>query len=167
MHVDPLASGSRVEQPSPLEVVFSRVLDAPRELVWRMWSELEHIHEWYGPEGFTTTTFEFDFAPGGVWRHIMHGPDGTDYPTRITFREIDPPSRLVYDNSWDLPGAPLDFRVVVTLEEIGNMTELSLHMTFQSAEALRVAVERYGVMEGGTQTLDRMARALGRAHQTQ
>lgn len=166
MRVDPRSLASRAEQPSPREVVFSRVLDAPRELVWRMWSELQHVHEWYGPEGFTTTTYEFDFAPGGVWRHTMHGPDGTDYPTCITYREIDPPSRLVYDNGWELTDAPLDFRVVVTLEAIGNRTAISIHMTFESAEALRVAVERYGVMDGGSQTLDRMARTLGRARRT-
>lgn len=150
----------RTERPSPREVVFSRVLDAPRELVWRMWSELQHLHEWYGPAGFTTTTLQFDFVPGGVWRHTMHGPDGTDYPTRITFREIEPPARLVYDNNWELPGAPLEFRVVVTLGVVGSRTELAIHMTFPSAEAMRVAVERYGVLEGGTQTLDRMAATL-------
>lgn len=151
---------SRAERPSEREVVFSRLLDAPRELVWRMWSELEHVHAWYGPAGFTTTTTQFDFSPGGVWRHVLHAPDGTDYPTRIVFREIDPPSRIVYDNGWELPGAPLDFRVVVTFAAIDRMTALSLHMNFPSAEAMRVAVERYGVIDGGTQTLDRIARAL-------
>lgn len=150
---------SHVERPSEREVVFSRLLDATRELVWRMWSERRHLHEWWGPDGFTTTTSEFDFVPGGVWRHVMHGPDGTDYPTHIAFREIEPPSRLVYDHRWDLPGAPLEFTVVVTLEAIGSKTALSLHMTFPSPDALRVAVERYGVLEGGTQTLHRLARA--------
>jgi uncharacterized protein YndB with AHSA1/START domain len=95
-----------------------------------------------------------------VWQHVMHGPDGTDYPTRIVFREIDRPSRLVYDNCWELPGVPLDFRVVVTLEARGSKTALSLHMIFPSEDALRIAVERYGVRDGGTQTLDRMARTL-------
>jgi uncharacterized protein YndB with AHSA1/START domain len=162
MPAEPPGPLSRAERPSEREVVLSRLLDAPRELVWRMWSELQHIHEWYGPEGFTTTTFEFDFAPGGVWRHVMHGPDGAEYPTRIVYREIDPPSRLVYDNGWEMPGAELEFRVVVTLEAIGSRTALSIHMTFPSADALRVAVERYGVLEGGKQTLDRIARALDR-----
>ncbi|HZS59894.1 MAG TPA: SRPBCC domain-containing protein [Gemmatimonadaceae bacterium] len=144
------------DHPSDREVVFSRVLDATRDVVWRMWTEPRHLHEWWGPAGFTTTTSEFNFVPGGVWRHVMHGPDGTDYPTRIIFREIDPPSRLVYDNTWDLPGAPLDFHVVLTLDAIGSATALSLHMTFPSAEALQVAVERYGVLTGGTQTLARL-----------
>ncbi|HTA73908.1 MAG TPA: SRPBCC domain-containing protein [Gemmatimonadaceae bacterium] len=150
----------RHKRSDALEVKFWRLLDAPRDLVWRMWSELQHVHEWYGPDGFTTTTLEFDFAPGGVWQHVMHGPDGTDYPTRIVFREIERPSRLVYDNRWELPGVPLDFRVVVTLEARGSKTELSLHMIFPSEDALRIAVERYGVLDGGTQTLNRMARAL-------
>lgn len=142
------------------EVVFTRLVDAPREQVWRMWSEQRHLHEWWGPAGFTTTTSDFDFVPGGAWRHVMHGPDGTDYPTQIVYREIDPPSRLVYDNTWDLPGAPLEFQVVVTLEAIETKTALSLRMTFPSADALRVAVERYGVLDGGPQTFDRLVCAL-------
>lgn len=160
-----LRSGmSMVDRPSDREVTFSRVLDAPRALAWEVWTEPRHLHEWFGPAGFTTTTHEFAFVPGGVWRFIMHGPDGTDYPNRIVFREIVPPSRLVYENGWDLPGAPLDFTVVVALESVGPRTRLSIHFTFADAQALRTAVERYGVLEGGTQTLDRIAGYLdGRA----
>jgi uncharacterized protein YndB with AHSA1/START domain len=110
-----------------------------------------------GPAGFTTTTHEFSFVPDGVWRFIMHGPDGTDYPTVVVFREIEAPSRLVYGNGWDLPGSPLDFKVVVTFVAEGTKTRLALHMTFNSDEAYRTAVERYGVLHGGTQTLDRLA----------
>jgi uncharacterized protein YndB with AHSA1/START domain len=86
----------------------------------------------------------------------MHGPNGTDYPNRIVFREIAPPSRLVYENGWDLPGAPLDFTVVVSLESVEAKTRLSIHMTFRDAESFRTAVERYGVLDGGTTTLDRI-----------
>jgi uncharacterized protein YndB with AHSA1/START domain len=152
-----MTSQSKAEQPSDREVIFSRLLDAPRELAWTAWTEPAHIHHWFGPAGFTTTTREFNFVPGGVWRFTMHGPDGTDYPNRIVFREIVPPSRLVYENGWDLPGAPLDFTVVVTFNIVGKQTHLSLHMTFRDADAFRTAVERYGVMQGGTQTLDRIA----------
>ena len=81
----------------------------------------------------------------------------TDYPNRIVFREIDPPARIVYENGWDLPGVPLDFTVVVTFAPEEEKTRFSLHMTFRDADALRAAVERYGVMHGGTQTLDRLA----------
>ena len=104
---------STADRPSDREVVFRRLLDAPRELVWKVWSDPEHLHHWFGPAGFTLTTLEFAFVRDGVWRFIMHGPDGTDYPNLVVFREIVPPSRLVYENGWDLPGWPLDFVVVV------------------------------------------------------
>ena len=155
-----MLDASSAERLSDREVVFTRLVDAPRERVWMIWTEVRHLHQWWGPTGFTTTTHEFTFGPDGVWRFVMHGPDGTDYPNRIVFREIDPPARIVYENGWDLPGAPLDFTVVVTLVPDGKKTRLSLHMTFRDAEALRMAVERYGVMHGGTQTLDRLASYL-------
>jgi len=145
------------EHPSDREVMFSRLVDAPRELVWKVWSEQDHLHQWFGPTGFTTTTHEFAFVPGGVWRFIMHDPDGTDNPTRIVFREIDPPSRIVYDNSWDLPGAPVDFRMIVTLEAEGRKTRLSFRLIFRDVESYRTGVERYGILDGGTQTMDRIA----------
>lgn len=154
---------SRAERPSEREVVFTRRFAAPRALVWRAWTRPELLARWWGPTGFTTTTTEFAFEPGGVWRHMMHGPDGTDYPTCIVFREIDPPARIVYDNGWNLDGAPLDFTVTVTFDEDGDGTRLALRMVYRDAEALRVAVETYGVVQGGVETLDRLAAHLGHA----
>lgn len=150
-------STSSYDVVSEREVTFTRVLDAPPALVWNAWSDVDQINRWWGPAGFTTTTHEFDFTPGGVWRYIMHGPNGTDYPNRVVFREIAPPSRIVYDNAWDLAEAPLEFSVVVTLVPVGQKTRLSLHMTFRDAAAFKTAVELYGVLPGGTQTLDRLA----------
>ena len=88
----------------------------------------------------------------------MHGPDGTDYPNLIVFREIEPRSRIVYDNSWGLADAPLDFTVVVTFTPEGAGTRLVLHMTFANDAAMRTAVERYGVLSGGRETFERIAR---------
>ena len=151
---------STIEQPSDREVVFSRVFNAPRELLWTAWSEPRHLHRWFGPTGYTTTTHEFAFVPGGVWRFVMHGPDGTDTPNTIVFRELDPPSRLVYDNSWERPGLRLDFTIAVTFVAEGARTRLSIHFTFADAEALRIATEQYGVREGGVQTLARFEEYL-------
>lgn len=145
------------ETPSDREVVFTRILNAPRELVWTVWSDPEHLQHWFGPLGFAITTQEFSFTPGGVWRLIMHGPDGTDYPTRIVFREIVPPSLLVYDNAWDLPGAPVDFTLVATFVADGPKTRLTMQLIFPSAASFQIGVERYGVLEGGTGTLERLA----------
>ena len=151
-------SGGDVARPSPREVVFSRLIAAPVPLVWELWSNVRHLHEWFGPTGFTATTQEFTFAPGGVWRLTMHGPDGTDYPTRIVFRDIVPTSRIVYDNTWSLPGAPLDFTVVVSFAAEGTGTRLTLHMTFSSEAATQIAIDRYGVLSGGVETFDRLGR---------
>jgi uncharacterized protein YndB with AHSA1/START domain len=149
--------GAEITRPSGREVVFSRLIAAPAALVWEIWSSVRHLHEWFGPMGFTTTTQEFAFVPGGVWRFTMHGPDGTDYPNRIVFRTIEPKKRIVYENSWDLPDAPLDFTVVVTFAAEGEGTRLILHMTFSNDAAMQTAVERYGVLSGGMETFERIA----------
>jgi uncharacterized protein YndB with AHSA1/START domain len=156
-----LSAMSAIEQPSDREVVFSRVFSAPRELLWKAWSDPKHLHRWFGPAGYTTTTNEFAFVPGGTWRFVMHGPDGTDTPNTIVFRELEPPSRLVYENSWERPGLRLEFTVAVSFVTEGAGTRLSIHFFFQDAEALRIATEQYGVREGGVQTLDRFGEYLG------
>ena len=156
-----MTSSVTTERPSNHEVLFTRIVDAPRELVWLAWTDLQHLHEWYGPDGFTTTTHEFAFVPGGVWRFIMHGPDGTDYHTRVVFREIIAPSRLVFDNEWSLPGAPLAFTLTLTLVASGAKTDISMRLTFADVEAMKTAVEVYGVLEGGAQTMERLAMHVG------
>ena len=70
------------------EVVIESTLNAPRELVWRAWTEADQIAAWWGPNGFTNTVHEMAVQPGGVWRLNMHGPDGTDYPNKIVYREM-------------------------------------------------------------------------------
>ena len=166
-HAGPARSGpligvpSTFEQLSDREVAFTRDLDASRERIWRAWTEPRHLDRWWGPNGFSVTTEAFAFVPGGVWRSVMHAPDGTHNPSRVVFREIDPPSRLVFENRWESP-APLEFTGTMTLEPVGQGTRLSLRLTFADAAAFQVAVETYGVLDGGTQTLDRLADLLQR-----
>lgn len=140
------------------EIVLTRVLDAPRELVWRAWTDPEHLIHWWGPDGFTNTFHEIDVRPGGVWRFIMHGPDGTDYDNKVVFLEVVEPERLVYDHgSGD--GAIM-FRSVVTFEVEGAGTKLTLTSLFPTQEARDHAVREYGAIEGGNQTLGRLAEYL-------
>src|SRR5437879_5935817 len=80
----------------PRSIVGTRVFDAPRALVFSAWTDPKHLAQWWGPNGFTTTTHAFDFRPGGVWRFVMHGPDGRDYQNRIIFDEIVPPEHIAY-----------------------------------------------------------------------
>ena len=70
------------------EIVVMRLFDAPRELVFAAWTDPKHLAQWWGPTGFSTTTRSIDIRSGGVWRFVMHGPDGRDYENRITYVEI-------------------------------------------------------------------------------
>lgn len=65
------------------EIATTRIFDAPRKLVWKAWTDPNHVAHWWGPNGFTNTIHEMNVAPGGVWRFMMHGPDGTDWPNKI------------------------------------------------------------------------------------
>src|SRR5256885_12714438 len=76
------------------EIVVSRVISAPRELVFEAFTEVRHLSRWWGPEGFTTTTRAFEFRVGGEWDFVMHGPDGTDYQERLSWTGIAQPDRI-------------------------------------------------------------------------
>lgn len=141
---------------SDREIVFSRHFDAPRERVFKAWSEPVHIDAWWGPSGFRNETIEMDFRPGGVWRYIMHGPDGTDYPNRIDYLEMDPPSRLVYVHGDDDDSGSLPFHVTVLFEDRDGGTRITMRCLFDSVEECE-RVKGFGAVEGGMQTLDRLA----------
>src|SRR5665213_1909733 len=83
-------------QSDPLAMIGSRLIDAPRDLVWSVWTDPKHLSRWWGPDGFRTTTSRFEFKVGGVWRFVMQGPDGRDYDNRVTFDQIVPPELLRY-----------------------------------------------------------------------
>jgi uncharacterized protein YndB with AHSA1/START domain len=136
------------------EIVISRMFDAPRELVFDTWTDPAHVGAWWGPEGFTTTTHAIDVRPGGVWRFVMHGPDGTDFDNVVLYREIVRPERLSYQQGVHEPDG---FDVTVTFEEAGGGTRLTLRMLFPTAAARNFVVEKYGAIEGGHQTLSRLA----------
>src|ERR1700674_4219468 len=93
-----MAPESAPADTSDREIVVARVLDAPRALVFKMWTDPKHVAQWWGPNGFTITTYEMNVAPGGVWRFVMHGPDGRDYQNRVVYREIVEPERIVYEH---------------------------------------------------------------------
>src|SRR4030095_523220 len=114
---------------SDRELVISRVFNAPRELVWEVWTNPEHIKHWWGPNGFTNTIFQMDVKPGGVWDLIMHAPDGTDFKNKSIYKEVVKPDRLVYDH---VSGPK--FRSTVTFTEQGQKTLVSIQMLFDTPE---------------------------------
>src|SRR3989304_4404219 len=137
-----------------------RIFDAPRELVFKAWTDPEQIGKWWGPLGFTTTTDEMEVRPGGVWRFVMHGPDGRDYKNKIVYIEVARPERLVYQHGGDEDVEPVNFQGTVTFAEQGGKTKLTVRMLFPSAEERDRVVKEYGADEGLNQTLDRLEEHL-------
>ena len=146
------------------EIVISRVVDAPRELVWAAWTEPKHVVHWWGPRGFSTTIKKMDFRVGGAWEHTMKGPDGANYPNKSTFREIVPLERITYSHGGgreDGPGA--SFLATWTFESVqGGKTKLTGRMVFPTAAARDFVVKEFGAIEGGKQTLERLGEYLPR-----
>ncbi|HTW33209.1 MAG TPA: SRPBCC family protein [Rhizomicrobium sp.] len=137
-------------------LVTTRLFDAPRDLVFEAWTHPNHLSHWWGPAGFSITTRAFDFRPGGVWRLVMHGPDGRDYQNHITFDEIVAPERISFHHS-DADGAEsAHHRTVVTFEDAGGKTKLTMRLVFSSAEERDRVVREYGAAEGLKQTVGRL-----------
>ena len=144
----------------PREIVITRQLRAPRALVWAAFTDPRHVAHWWGPDGFTSTIHEMDVRPGGVWRLVMHGPDGVDYDNRMRFTEVVKPERLVYEHGADVEGDPALFRTTVTFVEEDGGTRVTMRMRFATPEARRRTEEEFGAVEGGRQTLRRLAEYL-------
>jgi uncharacterized protein YndB with AHSA1/START domain len=130
------------------ELTISKLINAPRELVWEVWTNPEHIKHWWGPNGFTNTIFQMDVKPGGVWDFIMHGPDGTDYKNKSVYKEVIKPEKLVYDH---VSGPKFQF--TVTFTEKGNKTLIAIQMLFETAEERENVVKVFKVDIGLKQNI--------------
>jgi uncharacterized protein YndB with AHSA1/START domain len=142
---------------SDREIVISRVVNAPRELVWEAWIDPKQVVKWWGPRGFTTTVHEMEVKPGGVWTLTMRGPDGTEYPNKSIFKEVVKPERIVFSHGGAKKGGPgANFIATWTFEAEGNKTKVTIRMVFDTAADRDLVVKTYGAIEGGQQTLGRL-----------
>lgn len=130
------------------ELLLSRKLNAPIDLVWEVWTQPEHIANWWGPDGFTNTIHQMDVVVGGVWDLVMHGPDGTNYKNRNVFKEIVFHKKLVYEH---VTGPK--FVATVEFQEQGEETIITWHMLFESAEEFIQTVKTFKADEGLKQNL--------------
>jgi uncharacterized protein YndB with AHSA1/START domain len=152
--LDGLLTGREIDS-SEREIVATRLLDAPRETVWKVWTDPAHIAEWWGPKGFTTTIHEMDVRPGGTWRHTMHGPDGTDHANSVVFLDVRQPECIAY-----LHGDPGDadhFFTTVEFADEGGKTGVTIRALFPSAADRERAIREYGAAEGLEQNMDKLA----------
>jgi uncharacterized protein YndB with AHSA1/START domain len=151
-----MAERNSIDLSDPVAIAGTRLLDAPRELVWQVFTDPKHLAQWWGPNGFTTTTSAYECKPGGVWRFVMHGPDGRDYENRITFEVVEPPKRLVYRHGGEGDTEPVQFRTTVTFEDIGGKTKLTMRGVFPSAAERERVIKDYHAAKGMEQTLARL-----------
>lgn len=143
-------------------ILLSRDFDAPRELVWKAMVSPEHVVNWWGPRGFTTTVEEMDVRVGGNWKLTMHGPDGKDYPNKSVFTEVVAPERISFKHGGGRKGEPgATFIGTWTFENIApDKTRVTIYMVFPTAEDRNRVVEHYNAIEGGKQTLARLGEYL-------
>jgi uncharacterized protein YndB with AHSA1/START domain len=157
----PAAMAYEFGRPAPTVFIVRREFAAPRELVWRAWTEPDRLVRWFGPKGFQSTVEALDLRPGGRFRIVMRSDEGKLYPMAGVYREIVPPVRLVYsETSEGLPGG--EALVTITFVEREGRTRMTMHTEF-ATEADRDAAIALGVEGGWRETLERLETLLAGA----
>jgi uncharacterized protein YndB with AHSA1/START domain len=133
------------------------MVDANRDLAWQMFTDPVHLPHWWGPRGFTTMIQQMDVKPGGTWQLIMQGPDGHNYPNKITYREVVKPERLVFEHTPEHGDEPVSHKTTIVFTAQGDKTRIDFRMTFKAAEQRDYVAKSFGAVEGLTQTLSRLA----------
>lgn len=155
-----MTNHNSTDHQSEREIVITRIFNAPRELVFKVWTDPKHVAQWWGPKGFTTKVTELDLRPGGRWRYVMIGPDGKEYPAKGVFSEVVPLERIVTSDEFDqgfekVINAELPQGIVMTaiFEDLAGKTKLTLQIIHESAEDRRKH-EEMGVIAGWTSSFD-------------
>jgi uncharacterized glyoxalase superfamily protein PhnB/uncharacterized protein YndB with AHSA1/START domain len=133
------------------EIRLNRTLKAPLSLVWEVWTNPDHIKNWWGPNGFNNTITKMEMRTGGTWELVMHGPDGTDYPGKHQFLEVVPMKKVVYRHE----GYP-SFTSTITFEADGDKTRIDWHMLFESREQFIEVVKKFKADDGLRQNVAKL-----------
>lgn len=145
------------------ELVLTRIIDAPRERVFKAWTT--QLSQWWGPHGMTTPFCEMDLRPGGIFRTVMRAPDGTEYPTKGVFLEVVAPERIVFTDAfgpgWE-PDPDAFFTAITTFENLGGKTKYTARALHWTA-ANREAHEKMGFHQGWGESLDRLAALMAKS----
>lgn len=140
------------------EIRIERVFDAPVGLVWRAWTDVQHVSNWWGPRGFSTKTHSHDFKPGGTWKFVMIGPDGREYENKVTFLEITHESKIVYKHGGVGDTERVTFTATVEFVALSERrTRLTKRLVFPTAGERDFCANTYGAVEGLTDTMTRLA----------
>lgn len=149
----------KTEPESDREIVITRLIDAPVARVWRAWTDNDEIVKWWGPDGFSDETEHREFKPGGHWKHVMVGPDGARYANYATYKEIVEHERIVLVNAGSKEDSDkgVRFRSVITFKAVGSKTEITMRTVLSTVEMKERVVRENKAVEGGQQTLARLA----------
>lgn len=147
-----------MEKTESREMRITRIFKAPIELMWEVWTDPEHIANWWGPAGFTTTIHTMDFKEGGEWKLTLHGPDGTDYANRSVFKEIIPLKKIVFEHFNP------HFFATVLFETKVEETHMDWSMLFDTAEMRDTVVKVHKAEEGQKQNVDKLEKYLSKLH---
>ncbi len=146
-------------------LIVTRLLQAPRSLVWKTFSTPYHLAQWWGPEGFGNPVCEVDFRVGGIWHDVMRGPDGVDHPLDFTYLEVVPEERIVYrnavieDGDWGDEAVPPSFIQEITLTEEAGGTRLTIRAIFDTVAEKQFSAD-VGFSQGTNSSLDKLERHL-------
>lgn len=147
------------------DLLITRTFDAPRELMWNLWTDPKHLAQWWGPQCFTNPVCEIDLRPGGAILIHMRGPEGTMYPMKGEFREIVEPERLVYNTialEDDQGSIQLEIHNTITFTERDGKTELTVRASVVTSTP-EAAGALAGMDAGWNQTLDKLTDYLATA----
>ncbi|WP_142828281.1 SRPBCC domain-containing protein [Planococcus soli] len=153
-----------------LELIMERSFDAPRDLVFSMFVEREHVARWWGPTGWDTTVYKMEVKPGGIWHYCMRSPEGQEAWGKSTYREIDPPNRLVYVDAFsdeqenEVADMPVMLITTDFVDDEASCKVISA-TKFDSQEELQKVIEMQAV-EGMAETYDRLEKYLTEVQQS-
>ena len=145
-----------MEKTEDREMRMTRTFKAPIDLMWEVWTNPEHIVNWWGPDGFTNTIHKMDFQEGGEWRMTMHGPDGTNFPNRSIFREIIPLKKIVFEHFNP------HFITTVIFESEDEETQIDWSLLFDTAEMRETVIKAHKADEGQKQNLEKLEKYLSK-----
>jgi uncharacterized protein YndB with AHSA1/START domain len=155
-----MSKTSIIAEPNKQEVIITRTFEAPRELVFRLWTDASHISEWWGPSYMTTIVDSLEARKGGIWRYVQTDPGGIEYAHNGVFHEVASPNQLVY--TYEFEGIPAVGLVTVTFEDAaGGRTKLTETSLYPSVE-VRDGVLQSGMTEGAIELMDRFADLLSK-----
>ena len=148
----------QVSTPSDREIMMTREFDAPRELIFKVYTDPESIPNWWGPRAHTTSVDSMDVRVGGAWRYVSRDEQGNEYAFRGEYLEIDPPHRLV--STFEFEGMPGHVVTdTLTLEERDGKTVLTTRSLFASTED-RDGMLQSGMETGANEMMDQLAELL-------